>query len=204
MKTNYIKKINTVILTVFSTFCFNTIVSAQQVADSTVKDRNWRIELEPSGFAFKGYGIQVLRNVTKNNKFNVGLYATALNLPIQAQERMFKNLATDAKAKLGFEIAALARYYFTIGKYESKPYVGVIAGWEYFDINQPALKSVRISTIITSPCIGYEIYFYKRMLYINPQLRSVFYLNSKVTDATNAEQLRPFFLLPTVSIGIKL
>ena len=197
-------KINTVILTVLSTICFYTNASAQQVTDSAVKDRKWRIELEPSGFAFKGYGIQVLRNVTKNNKFNVGLYSTALNVPIQAQKRMFKNLVTDTKVKLGFELAALARYYFTLGKYESKPYVGLIAGWEYFDVNQPTLKTVRISTIIASPCVGYEIYFYKRMLYINPQLRSVFYLNSKITNATNAEQLRPFFLLPTVSIGVKL
>lgn len=194
-----------------SLFLFNMVTYAQEPVVEAKKDRDWSIEIEPSAFIFKGYGIQVTRNITKNNRLNIGLYSAALDIPNGAKERIFKNVTKETDIRLGFELALIARYKFKIGQKESTPYVGFYGGWEYFDIsifqpnvNAHAFNVKRISTIVAAPLIGYEIYFFKQMLYINPQLRGVFYLAPKSDKPDRTESIRPFFALPAVSLGIKL
>lgn len=183
---------------------FNAAGHAQEVSDVAVKDRDWGVEIEPSGFIFRGYGIQVTRNITKDNQLNIGLYSAALAIPDWAKEGIFHNVTKETDVRLGFELALVARYKFKIGKKESNPYVGFIGGWEYFDISKPLLDDVRITTIVATPLIGYEIYFFKQMLYINPQLRGVFYVAPQSNAPDRSEAIRPFFALPTLSLGIKL
>lgn len=187
-----------------SVFIFNGVTFAQEANADAPKDRDWGIEVEPSGFLFKGYGLQVTRNVTKDNRFNIGLYSAALDIPDWAKEGIFKNVTKETDVRLGFELALVARYKFKIGQKESNPYIGFIGGWEYFDIAKPLVPKVRISTFVATPMIGYEIYLFKQMLYINPQLRGVFYLAPDSDQPTRTEAIKPFFALPTLSLGIKL
>lgn len=189
-----------------SVFIFNGVSYAQEAnanADAP-KDRDWGIEIEPSSFILKGYGIQVTRNVTKDNRLSIGLYSAALDIPAWAKEGIFRNVTKETDLRLGFQLALVARYKFKIGQKESNPYIGFIAGWEYFDIAKPPLPNVRISTFVATPLIGYEIYFFKQMVYINPQLRGVFYLAPDSDQPNRTESIKPFFALPMLSLGIKL
>lgn len=187
-----------------SVFILNGIGYAQEVNDNPQKDKDWRIEVEPSAFALKGFGLHVTRNITKDNRLNIGLYSVALDVPDRAKEKMFNNVTKETDIRLGFQIAMVARYKFKIEKKESNPYVGCIVGWEYFEISKPVLSDVRISTFIATPFIGYEIYFFKQMLYINPQLRGVFFLLPESNQPARPESLKPFFALPMLSLGIRL
>jgi hypothetical protein len=187
-----------------SLFIFNKISFAQDVTDVPKNDKDWRIEIEPSGFVLHGYSLQVTRNVTKDNRLNVGLYTTALNVPDWAKQGMFNHLSKDADVRLGFELAFVAHYKIKLGQKESNPYIGFIGGWEYFDISQEAVSNIRISAINLTPYIGYEIYFFKQMVYINPQLRGVFYVAPDSNTPARAESMKSVFLLPTISLGVKL
>jgi hypothetical protein len=42
------------------------------------------------------------------------------------------------------------------------------------------------------------------MVYINPQIRGVFYFNPKSSLSGRAEKLKPIFVLPIISAGIRL
>lgn len=181
-----------------------TSVNAQKSNTDTLKDRDWRIEVEPSSFLLSGYGVMISHNVTKDNRLNLGLYASSVKVPEWAKKGMFNNVPKDVNVKLGFELAAVARYKFKIGKKQSNPYVGIIAGWEYFDIAKTGTTDLRISTLFATPHIGYEIYIFKQMVYINPQIRGVFYFNPKSSLSGRAEKLKPIFVLPIISAGIRL
>ncbi|MES2285904.1 MAG: hypothetical protein V4547_09475 [Bacteroidota bacterium] len=187
-----------------SAFIFSGVTYAQEANADATKDRNWGIEVEPSGFLFRGYGVQVTRNVTKDNLVNIGLYSAALDIPDWAKEGIFQNVTKETDARLGFELALVARYKIKIGQKESNPYIGFIGGWEYFDIAKPSMPKVRISTFVATPMFGYEIYLFKQMLYINPQVRGVFYLTPDRDQPNRTEAIETFFVLPTVSLGIKL
>ncbi|MCE9539563.1 MAG: hypothetical protein K8R85_10130 [Bacteroidetes bacterium] len=183
---------------------FNGTGYAQDAKVDATKDRDWAIEVEPSGFLFRGYGVQVTRNVTKDNLVNIGLYSAALDIPDWAKEGIFQNVTKETDVRLGFELALVARYKIKIGQKESNPYIGFIGGWEYFDIAKPLVPKVRISTFVATPMFGYEIYLFKQMLYINPQVRGVFYLAPDSDQPNRTEAIETFFVLPTLSIGIKL
>ena len=120
---------------------------------------------------------------------------------------MFENVGGDTSdVRLGFQVALMARYNLKLFKeMESNPYVGLIAGWEYFDIKQQYHPDpVRLTTYILTPYLGYEFYFYKQLLFLNPQLRGVVYLGAKSDTPARKEALSTFLFLPQVSIGIRL
>lgn len=183
-------------------FAFVNSVFAQEA--SPAKTRNWAIEVEPSSFVLKGYGVMISRDVTKDNLFSVGLYSASLNVPGWARNNMFSGVSKDATARVGFQIALTARYKFKLSEIPTNPYVGVVGGWEYFDIKEPLLAKTSVSAIVLTPYVGYEIYFFKQFLYINPQLRGVCYVSPQNSSAGRTETMKPFFLLPMVSLGVKL
>lgn len=185
---------------------FTTILQAQE--DEEVKDRNFRIEVEPASFIYRGVAASVMYALTEDNNFSLGLFGASLDIPDFTRPNMFNNVGDSdtSKARLGFQIALMARYKIPVfKKWESNPYIGFIGGWEYFDIEQPATTGkVRLSTFVLTPYLGYEFYYFKQMLYVNPQIRTVFYAGKKTDDASRPESLKKFLLLPQVSLGIRL
>jgi len=171
------------------------------------KDKNWRVEIEPVSFILKGVAGSIMYSVSEDKKFSVGLYGASLDIPDRLKSGIFENVGQDtSNVRLGFELAVMARYNVTIFKqWESNPYVGLILGWEYFDINQPSYtEDVKLSTYLVTPYVGYEFYIYRQMLYLNPQLRSVFYLGPTSSVPSRPEALKSYFILPQVALGIRL
>lgn len=184
---------------------------AQDKEDTEVKDRDLKIEIEPASFFLKGAAGSVAYNITKDNAFSLGLYSASLDVPGWAKPYIFDNVYDDinledtSDVRLGFELALMARYKFDLFKeWESDPYVGLIVGWEYFDVTPRGGTSVRLSTIVATPYIGYEFYFFKQMLYVNPQLRGVFYFGQQTSDSARPEAISSFFMLPQISLGIRI
>lgn len=194
-----------ILKSICSALLFSALISTTIFAQiDTEKDKDWKVEIEPLSIVYKGFGAQVLYNLTENNLLSIGLYGISIEVPDLLKPKMFDNVPKETSARLGFEIAAVLRYKIPLFEMESNPYVGAIIGWEYFDIQfDPAVEKLRISTMIATPYVGYEFYVYKKMFYINPQLRSVFYFNTSTSDDSRPEKLNDFFLLPTVSLGIR-
>jgi len=193
--------VKVIVLTAIFAFLCGT-ASAQ--SDST-KDRDLQIEIEPASFILKGYAASVSYRLTKDNNFSLGLYSALLDVPGWAKTQIFDNVADTTKVRLGFEMALMARYKFRIFKqWESNPYVGALMGWEYFDVTPVGMPTVRLSTVVLTPYLGYEIYLIKKILYINPQLRAVFYVGQNSNMTTRPERIGSFFMLPQISLGIRL
>jgi len=169
--------------------------------------RKFRIEIEPAAFALKGVSGSILYNVSKTPNLSLGLFGASVDVPIFTRATMFKNVGGDTSdVRLGFQAALMARYNLKLFKeMESNPYIGLIAGWEYFDIKQPYNPDpVRLTTYVLTPYFGYEFYFYKQMLFLNPQLRGVVYLGAKSDSPARTEKLSSFLFLPQISVGIRL
>lgn len=183
--------------------CLSGIVNAQ--SDSISGRHPFMIELEPSGFIYRGYGVQLLYDLNYIGSMAGGVYVSSLDVPDWTHAGMFDNVADTADVRLGFEAAVLFRYRFMLFNSASAPYLGAIAGYEYFDITQaPYVKPVRLSTFLLTPYIGYEIYIWNERLYLNPQVRSVFYLNPETSNNDRPETLSNLFILPTISVGFRL
>lgn len=182
-------------------FSISTKLVGQEV------DRRFKIEIEPASFALKGISGSVLYQPISEKNFSLGLFAASVDVPVFTRANMFENVGGDTSdVRLGFQIALMARYNLKLFKEkESNPYVGLIAGWEYFDISQPYNPNpVRLTTYVLTPYLGYEFYFYKQMLFLNPQLRGVVYLGAKSDSPTRTEKLSSFLFLPQISVGIRL
>lgn len=189
-------------LLVILTNCFSSFSQENKLPR---EDKNFRLEMEPASVVLRGLAASLTYNVTQYDDFNVGIYGASLDIPKWVQRNMFDNVGDTTNIRLGMEAAIMVRYKLNLLKHrESNPYVGMIAGWEYFDIKQPGMEKLRISTGIATPYIGFEFYVYKQMLYLNPQIRGVYYFGTKNSDETRAEQLHDCYLLPQVSIGIRL
>jgi hypothetical protein len=183
--------------------CMVAMTSAQ--TDSSMGRHPFLVELEPAGFIYHGFGAQVLYDLNYIGSMAAGIYATSLDVPDWTHKGMFKNVSDTADVRLGFEAAAVFRYRFMVFNGKSAPYVGAIAGYEYFDITQaPYVKPVRLSTFLVTPYIGYEIYVWNQRLYINPQVRSVFYVMPETSNNDRPEELSNLFILPTISVGFRL
>ncbi|HNA58403.1 MAG TPA: hypothetical protein PLJ43_09785, partial [Chitinophagales bacterium] len=156
-------------------------------------------------FIYRGYGVQALYDLNYIGTMTGGLYFSSLDVPDWTHKGMFDEVSDTADVRLGFEAALVYRYRFLIGNGASAPYVGAIAGYEYFDITQaPYPKTVRLSTFVVTPYIGYEVYVWNQRLYVNPQVRSVFYINQQSSDNDRPETLSNLFILPTISLGYTL
>ncbi len=182
---------------------FSETVFSQKIKNDSIKDRDWRIEVEPTSFIFRGASLHISRNITKNNRLNIGLYFLALDIPKRAIPGMFNEYVSEtADVRLAYEFAVVARYSFPVAGIN--PYVGLIVGWERFDVVQSPLPGVFINTGVITPFIGHEIYVFRKMIFINPQLRGVFYVLPTKNPSYRPETMEPFFVLPALSVGIKI
>ena len=181
---------------------FSSLALAQ--SESEVKSKNWRLEVEPLSFLYKGIGGQVMYKICKEQDLSVGLYSIAIDVPDALKKSMFDNVSESTKTRLGFELAAVARYKIPLFKTESNPVIGAIAGWEYFTFDVSGYESLRIETFLATAYVGYELYLYKKMLYVNPQFRAVTYISPWSSDKTRLEKLKPVTFVPTLSMGVRL
>lgn len=170
-----------------------------------VEKNKLKIEVEPALLFNGGRSLMGLYSITKNNNLALGLYLMSTNIPDQVAHNMFDNLTDSTTARVSAEAALNVRYRLKLDKkHESNPYIGLIAGWENIRLQKAGLKDLNVSTVILTPHIGYEIYFYKKMFYFNPQIRSVFYLGTSNSDATRSEKLKSYTFIPSLSVGIRL
>ncbi len=179
-------------------------ISERIVVLQDPKPRNWKIETEPAGIVLNGFILQVSRKVVSENLF-MGLYTFSINIPDKMKVNMINNLDPDADVRIGFELALVTRYRFLkLNDGYSGAYAGFTFGWEYFDITKENTTDLRINTYVATPHLGFEYYFFNsKRLFINPSLRGVFYLGESKSDATRSENMKPFYLLPAVAIGVR-
>ena len=191
------------ILLISLVFAYCESVYAQSV--TTTSDRDWQIEVEPSAFALKGFSIHVGRNLTRDNKLSTAFYALATDVPNALQQRIFQNTDEDDLLRVGLQVTLNTRYTLELLKgRQSNPFVGLVTGWEYFTLTHPDKDDLRVDVILLTPYLGWKVFLYKDLLYVNPQLRSVLYLNPQYSVANREETINKVFLLPQVSVGLSL
>lgn len=189
----------------FITAFYLIIFCIGNVRTQDVSENRLKLEFEPGLIYSQGRSLMASYNVTESNNFGVGIYLMSSNIPEQFGKQMINNLPDNSESRVTAEYALNLRYRFNIFKnVESNPYLGVILGWENIEINAPFEKELNISTFLATPHIGYEIYVYKKMIYLNPQIRSVFYVGQEYSVDDRDEELRDFMLLPSLSVGVRL
>ena len=171
-----------------------------------LSDKKFRLEIEPASFFLRGAAASLSYVLDKKKNCNLGIYLLSIDVPDFSKKGIFENVNDDTDVRIGFEFAVIGKYKLNLFKNkESNPYIGFICGWEYFDIKQPYdTESFRISTWIFTPYLSHEIYIYNQMVYINPQLRGVLYFGTKHELPNRDEQLTNSYLLPQLSIGVRL
>lgn len=183
---------------------FSNIEYCQSQDESLTKERNWFIEIEPSTFILKGYSIQVGKYLTKDKKLKTSFYSLATDVPESIQKNIFSNTVSEDIVRVGLQLALNTRYQIEVLKgRETNPYIGVVTGWQYFNIKNPAKEDLRVDAFLLTPYIGAEIYFYKNMLYVSPQIRAVTYLSPKYSVADRIETINSVFIMPQVSLGVR-
>jgi hypothetical protein len=199
---NFIYKIFWVFI--FSILLINPFFS--QSNEFKLSDKKFRLELEPATLFLGGAGVSLTYVLDEKKDLNLGVYFLSCDVPNFSKKGVFENVQDSTDVRIGFEFAVTGKYKLNLFKNkESNPYVGFICGWEYFDIQQPLDdESFRISTWIFTPYLSHEIYFYKQLLYIHPQLRGVLYFGTKHESPDRPEQLGNSFLLPQIGLGIRL
>ena len=171
----------------------------------TKTDKPWQFEIEPSTFFLGGFSFHVGRILTQDNKLSMAFYTLATNVPDALQKQIFNNTDADDDVRVGLQLTLNTRYKIDLFKgRESNPYVGLVTGWEYFNVTNPTKDDLRVDVLLLTPYIGGEIYLYKDVFYINPQIRSVIYLNPEYSIANRTETIKKVFILPQVSIGLRL
>jgi hypothetical protein len=197
MKTNFGVLIKSVLI-------INLLFISTAYSQSDVEENRLKIESEPFLMFNKGLSINVMYNVTKNNNLGVGVYLFASDVPNILAENMFNNFTDSTSARVADEFAVNLRYRIRLFKnVESNPYIGLILGWESLDLQRTGYSDMSLSTFFATPHVGYEIYLYKKMFYLNPQLRMAFYMGGTSSDKTRDEALNTYLLLPSLSLGVR-
>ena len=197
MKTNLSLLIKSILI-------INTLIISSAFGQVNVDDNRLKIETEPFLIFNKGLSLNVMYNLTKNNNFGIGIYLFASDVPNILANNMINNFTDSSSMRVADEFSINLRYRIKLGKnIESNPYVGIILGWESLDLQRSGYSNMTISTFFATPHIGYEFYVYKKMFYLNPQLRMAFYLGDKSSDKTRPESLNTYLLLPSLSIGVR-
>lgn len=174
-------------------------------AQENVDNNRLKIEYEPALFFNNGRSVNTIYNITKNNTFGIGLYLLTTEIPNVFAEKMFNNYSPLSKAKATQEYALIFRYRFKVLKTrETNPYAGLLIGWENVRISTPLSSDVNISTGLITPHLGCEIYLYKKMVYVNPQIRSAFYVGQVNSDKSSSLSLKTYFILPSLSLGLRI
>ena len=197
MKTNLSLLIKSILI-------INTLLISSAFGQVNVDDNRLKIETEPFLIFNKGLSLNVMYNLTKNNNFGIGIYLFASDVPNILANNMIKNFTDSSSMRVADEFSLNLRYRIKLGKnIESNPYVGIILGWESLNLQRTGYSDMTLSTFFATPHIGYEFYVYKKMLYLNPQIRMAFYLGDKSTDETRPETLKTYLLLPSLSMGLR-
>ena len=197
MKTNLSLLIKSILI-------INTLTISSAYGQVNVDDNRLKIETEPFLIFNKGLSLNVMYNLTKNNNFGIGIYLFASDVPNILANNMIKNFTDSSSMRVADEFSLNLRYRIKLGKnIESNPYVGIILGWESLNLQRTGYSDITLSTFFATPHIGYEFYVYKKMLYLNPQIRMAFYLGDKSTDETRPETLNTYLLLPSLSMGLR-
>jgi hypothetical protein len=172
--------------------------------EGNVENNRLKLETEPALLFNNGFSINAMYNVTKNNNFGIGVYLVATDVPTSFAKNLFTEFTDSSSARATKEFALSFRYRIRLAKkIESNPYVGLILGWENFRLMIPGTQDLDIATFFVTPHIGYEFYVYKKKVYINPQVRSVFYFGQDKSDKSRTESLNEFFILPAIFVGIR-
>jgi hypothetical protein len=197
MKTNFSLLIKSILIS-------NILLISSAFGQVNVDDNRLKIETEPFLIFNKGLSLNVMYNLTKNNNFGIGIYLFASDVPSILANNMINNFTDSSSMRVADEFSINLRYRIKLGKnIESNPYVGIILGWESLDLQRSGYSDMTISTFFATPHIGYEFYVYKKMFYLNPQLRMAFYLGDKSSDKTRPESLNTYLLLPSLSMGVR-
>ncbi len=197
MKTNFSLLIKSILIS-------NILLISSAFGQVNVDDNRLKIETEPFLIFNKGLSLNVMYNLTKNNNFGIGIYLFASDVPNILANNMVNNFTDSSSMRVADEFSINLRYRIKLGKnIESNPYVGIILGWESLDLRRSGYSNMTISTFFATPHIGYEFYVYKKMFYLNPQLRMAFYLGDKSSDKTRPESLNTYLLLPSLSMGVR-
>ena len=197
MKTNLSLFIKSILIS-------NILLISSAFGQVNVDDNRLKIETEPFLIFNKGLSLNVMYNLTKNNNFGIGIYLFASDVPNILANNMIKNFTDSSSMRVADEFSLNLRYRIKLGKnIESNPYVGIILGWESLNLQRTGYSDMTISTFFATPHIGYEFYVYKKMLYLNPQIRMAFYLGDKSSDETRPETLNTYLLLPSLSMGVR-
>lgn len=189
------------ILTIGIFFSFLLNLNAQL----DVENNRLKLEIEPALYFFSGRSISAIYNVTKDNNFGIGFYMMSTEIPDAIAQNMFKNFdANSSVARNTHQFSLNFRYRIKISKkYESNPYIALMIGAQNISIETTGLSKMNVGTGIITPLIGYEFYLYKKMIYLNPQVRFANYFASKKSDPTRPETLRSM-IFPAVIVGIRL
>lgn len=189
-------------------FLFSSLLSFSNLGLSQDEplDKDLRLEFEPGLYFSGGRSLLGMYNITKKDNLALGFYLMTTNVPEQIGKHLLTNVNFDSTAvSITQEYALNLRYRIKFFKnYESNPFVGVILGWENIRLKKAGLPDLNINTFVCTPHLGFEFYVYKKMVYLNPQIRSVFYFGSKKSDLTRPENLNSFILLPSISVGLRL
>ena len=197
MKTNLSLLIKSILI-------INTLIISSAFGQVNVDDNRLKIETEPFLIFNKGLSLNVMYNLTKNNNFGIGIYLFASDVPNILANNMINNFTDSSSMRVADEFSINLRYRIKLGKnIESNPYVGIILGWESLNLQRTGYSDMTLSTFFATPHIGYEFYVYKKMLYLNPQIRMAFYLGDKSSDKTRPESLNTYLLLPSLSMGVR-
>lgn len=181
---------------------FLLVFAPASAQDSTKVPGAWRVELEPAAFIGKGYSLMVSHTIEKSRSFSLGLYTFKINLPEKMETRVFENISDSTDILLKFELALVSRYKFNLPKRPGGPWVGTFIGWESFDITHPSMSKLTLSNWFVTPQAGYEFYFFRSLLYINPSLRFVYEMGKKSSNDLRPEHIKDFVFLPSVSFGL--
>lgn len=202
------KKINALLL--LALIAFPIVTSAQ---DGEIKDRPWRLEIEPVSYFSPGWSFLASYGVTKDRNLHVGLYTIGVKMPGFLKTAMFDDIDADDPLRMNFQLAASVRYKIPVFKEtESNPYIGTFLGWQTYnhkDISNNN-QETNFSNMFITPHVGYEIYVYKQILYLNPSFRVVyeFNRNSDYNNPSDPSDLGPrikdWLWLPSFSIGLRL
>lgn len=177
----------------------------QEIERPDVSENKLKLEFEPGLFFNNGRSLGALYTVTPDNNFAVGLYLLATDIPETIHQNIFNNVVPNTKIRVLQEYAFTFRYRFNVfKKYESNPYLGLILGWEEIKFTNATLPDLNFTTFLVTPHVGYELYLYKRMLFLNTQIRSVFYVGDEKSDVTRTEEIKGFTIIPSISLGLRI
>jgi hypothetical protein len=190
-------------LTILSTILV-LMISLVTAQNDNGTDKDWLIETEPSAFILNGFHLMVGKNITKDNKLLLSAFVTATDVGETLRENIYANTDKSYELRLGMQASLNLRYKIELFKEKaSNPYLGLIAGWEYFTLSSPLKQDLRTDVFLLTPYVGHTIFIYKQMIYLNPQLRAVFYVSPVYSMDNRVETMNSSILLPQVSLGVR-